>query len=728
MIGEHTIRRASTLACATLLWQLATPGASTAGETPAGGPAPASGDDTSAGERGDDERAPGTRLRLAETLVQADRPFTAASSRVVRGRDLALRPIRRPADILEVAPGLAVVQHAGGGKANQYLLRGFDADHGTDVALTIDGVPVNNPTHAHGQGYADLNFVIPEVVERVEVDKGPYFVEHGDFATAGAVNLVTRRAAAENSATFQAGRFDIFRGLVIGGGELAGADTLLAVEGYGQDGPFENPEDYTRYNLFARAGVERDDRGGDLTFTSYRGSWNASGQIPLRAVRAGTLDRFGSVDPTEGGTSQRHQLYGRAWWRPDADTEARLLAYGAYYDLDLFSNFTFFARDPENGDQIEQKDKRFFGGGEARLAHRLRLGRRGVELAGALGLRGDNIANQLSYTRARRFLSPVTDHNVGQVDAYGWVRADVTWTPWLRTLVGLRLDDLYLDVDNDLQQATDPELRGQGTEHELVVSPKASVVLSPFTESSRLAATQLFVNYGEGFHSNDARGVVRTQDPVDPTAKARGGELGARTRLLDRLDLAAALWLLDLESEIVFVGDEGTTEPSGATRRWGGELEARLHILDWLFLDLDYTRTVARFRFAPDGEDRVPLSPRWTLAGGLAARRDDGLFGSLRVRAISSRPANEDGSLEAAGYTVWDLQLGKTWELPRWRIGDRAVRLTARIDLINLFDRDYREAQFATTSRLPGEAAPVEDIGFTPGYPLTAIGSLTVAF
>jgi len=673
------------------------------------------------------------RVRLPETVVEGARPFTAASSLSVRNRDFMMRPIRRPADILEVAPGLIVIQHAGGGKANQYLLRGFDADHGTDIAIDYDGIPINNVSHAHGQGFADINFVIPETIERVEVDKGPYFVEYGDFATAGAVNLVPRRLPYENSATFQAGRFNIYRGLAMGGGAipgLEGVEGMIAVEGYGQDGPFENPEDMARYSLFSRLAHDAGPWSSDLTFTSYRASWNASGQIPLRAVREGVIDRFGSIDPTEGGTSQRHMLYARTFWRPDAETEARGLVYGMYYDLDLFSNFTFFLRDPVNGDQIEQKDKRWRGGAEAALMRRYQPGGFDLETTGGLGVRGDDIlGNQLNYTKQRGFLSKQTDHGIGVVDTYAYGLADVTWTPWLRTLVGLRFDDIWIDVGNRLEDVAPLDLRGEGTDNDYMFSPKASVVLSPWADSdSALAPTQFFLNYGEGFHSNDARGVVRDVQPVDLITKARGGEIGMRSRFLDRLDLAMSVWLLDLDSEIVFVGDEGTTEPSGATRRIGGELEVRFRILDWLFFDVDYTETRGRFRFEPDDADDIPLAPRWTVSGGLAARREDRWFGSLRCRAISARPANEDGSLTAAGYTVWDLQLGKVWEIPPGWLGGRVTAVRTQIDITNLFDVDYREAQFATTSRLPFETEPVDDIGFTPGYPLTVIGGISVAF
>ena len=666
-------------------------------------------------------------FRLPEVVVEADRPYTAASSHTVRERDFSLRPLRRPADLLEVAPGLIVMQHAGGGKANQYMLRGFDADHGTDVALKLDGVPLNNPSHGHGQGYADVNFLIPEVLRLIEVDKGPYFVEHGDFATAGAVNVVTSRRAPANTTAFQAGRFGIYRGLVMGGGQLGEVDGTIAAEGYGQDGPFESPEDYTRYSLFSRAAYDTGDWTTDLTFLSYRGTWHASGQLPRRAVNDGRLDRFGSVDPTEGGTSQRHQLHARAAWQPDARRDVRLLAYGVYYDLDLFSNFTFFASDPVNGDQIGQKDKRWYGGLEASYAHRATFGALAAEGRAAVGLRGDRIANQLAYTRERAFLQNVVADRVQLLDSYCYLETDVVWTPWLRSVVGLRFDDVYADVD-DRFPSRDPALAGEGSTNDTSVGPKASLVLTPFTDpGSRWRATSVFLNYGEGFHSNDARGAVRDVDPTDLAVKARGGEVGVRTRLFDRLDAALALWLLDLDSELVFVGDEGTTEASGRSRRTGLELEVRYAILDWLFLDADYTHTRARFRDEPDGADFVPLAPEWTVSSGLSVRRDD-WFGSLRVRSISARPANEDDSLTAAGYTIWDLQIGRVWRLsPDW-LGGRVKSLTLELDVQNLFDQDYREAQFATDSRLAGEPVVVSDVSYVPGYPITVIGGIRLEF
>jgi outer membrane receptor protein involved in Fe transport len=661
-------------------------------------------------------------FEMKELSVVGGRPFTAASSLEVRDRDLVLRPIRRPGDLLEVAPGLVVIQHAGGGKANQYTLRGFDADHGTDVAIDFDGVPVNNPTHGHGQGYADVHFVIPELVERVVVDKGPYFVEHGNFATAGAIDFRTRRVVEDSSFTLSIGRFDVYRALAVGGARLGELDVVLAAEGYSQDGPFENEEDHSRYNVFARVGREAGTAHHELTLTSYRGTWNASGQLPLREVRAGRLDRFGTLDPAEGGNSHRHQLYGRSHWTPDPETETELLVYGVAYDLDLFSNFTFFARDPANGDQIGQNDTRWLGGLDARHTRRFDVGGSPTAATAAIGTRADRIRNGLDFTRSRLRLSPRTSHRATVANPFGWLRADTSWNPWLRTVLGLRVDGLVYDVTNRLEQSTAEDLRGEGTESDAVVGPKASIVLTP------LAGWSFFLNYGQGYHANDARGAVRDVDPVDPAAEAIGWEVGLRTRVLERVDVAAAFWVLDLESEIVFVGDEGTTEASGKTRRFGGEVEVRAEILDGLFFDLDLTRAEASFRNQPDDADEVPLAPRWTLAGGLSMRREDGFHGSLRTRGISSRPAVEDGSIRAQGYFVWDLQLGRTFALPLAWTGGALRTIDVRIDLLNLFDREYREAQFATASRLPFEDQAVEEIHFTPGYPITVIGSLTAAF
>lgn len=640
-----------------------------------------------------------------ETVVTSRRPYTAASSSTVRAQDFATRPITDPSDILEVTPGLLTVQHAGGGKATQYFIRGFDADHGTDLALSVDGVPVNAVSHGHGQGYADLHFVIPELIESFQVTKGPYAADQTDFATAGAVNLVSRRVFDRSEAKLGYGAFNTFRALLIAAPPSDGRlDSYVAAELYGSNGPFRVPERTRRLNLAARATLHTGERSDlSLQLQSYTAGWNASGQIPLRAVTAGLMDRFDSVDPTEGGGSSRHAATLQYQQRDDGGGTLKLLAYGVRSDLDLFSNFTFFAADPLLGDQIEQVDGRLMLGGEARYARPFRLGGVRTQLSGGARVRGDGVDTGLFRSVRRERLGSTIDARVLETSAGLWTEADVEWAGWLRTVAGVRADRFTFQVDDRLAAAG-------GKASALLVSPKASAVLSP------LPWLDVYLNLGRGFHSNDARGVVRAVDPVSPLAAATGYELGARAQL-GGLDLAAAAWGLDLDSEVVWVGDEGTTEPRPATRRLGVEVEARYRFNRWLRADVDVTWTRARFLEETGGGTFVPLAPVFTWSGGLSAQHPSGWFGTARVEGLTDRPANEDGSLTAEGFTLVDVEAGYE---------SRSFRAT--LGVRNLFNVPWRQAQFANESRLSWEEDAVADLHFTPGYPLSAMASVSLFF
>jgi outer membrane receptor protein involved in Fe transport len=661
------------------------------------------------------------------TTVTARRPFTAASSSTVRDQDFLLRPHPRPADILQVVPGFYTVQHAGGGKANQYFLRGFDADHGTDVALLVDGVPVNMVSHGHGQGYADLNWIIPELIERVEVRKGTYFAQDGDFATAGAVNLVTRRNFESSQVTLGGGSFNTLRGMFIAAPEVEGWSPVVAGQVYGTNGPFQSPEKLERYSLFTKVTRQLSERSTlSLALTSYGSGWNASGQIPLREVLAGRLDRFATVNPTEGGNSQRHSAY--ATWRTltQDDGEVNVLAYAVQYRLNLYSDFTFFSRDPVNGDMIEQNDRRTMLGFNASYRFRREWG--GIAFDTTLGtqLRTDNIDNGLSYAVARERLDTVVDTNIREGSLGLYAQEDITFTPWLRAVLGLRADAFGFDVDDHLEDLAAPGTKTSGVEQASRLSPKASLVLSP------LPNTDLYVNYGHGFHSNDARGVVRLPEPVTPLTRARGYEVGARTRLFDRLDLAGSVFRLDLDSELVWVGDEGTTEARGATRRQGLEAEARLKVLPWLFADADATLSRATYVQNAGNGDAVALAPTLILAGGVSARHPSGVYGRLGVLHLGDRPATEDRFLVAEGFTRVDVTLGY-----------RSSWYEVNVGVQNLLNTQWREAQFANVSRLPSESScpegtrpagepgafeGCEDLHFTPGAPFNLQASASFFF
>ena len=691
------------------------------------------------------EGAGGPSPATFETRVVAARPLTAASAMTVRDQDLQLRPLARASDILRVVPGLLTVQHAGGGKANQFLLRGFDADHGTDIALSVDGLPVNMVSHAHGQGYSDVNFIIPELIERVDIAKGPYFVEHGDFATAGSVNLQVRRDLPQSLVQLSLDTLLGARGLVVVSPKLGPVRSLLAAEVSHTDGPFLNPENFNKLNILGKLSYDLSPHTVvSLTATSYAGAWAASGQIPARAVDSGELPYFGYVDKAEGGASSRHNVYLQLTHR-DSKQELTALLYYTLYAFKLYSNFTLFARDPEHGDQIEQADDRQLGGLKVSYLRQDRVGWLTLQTGAGVQVRHDSIHNTLYYTQARARLSSVVDHDTRQTSLSAYLKEELGFSRYVRLYGGLRVDAFTFDVSDRLEVLGSGE-RGaasSGVAGALRFSPKASLIVSPLpTGAARVGSLDLFVNFGYGFHSNDARGVVRSVDAVTPLTPALGYEVGARTRLWQRLDLAASLWGLDLDSELVWVGDEGRTEASDATRRLGVEVEGRLRVLDWLFADLDFTANDAKFAQNAGNGGAVALAPRITVSAGLSVKTAQGLRGSLRFTGISARPATEDGFLEASAQYTLDAFVGY-----RWRF------LEASIAVDNLTNARYRSAQFATTSRLASEApttvpppagacpagtraqttdsgnfAGCEDLNFTPGYPINARFTLAAYF
>ncbi len=655
------------------------------------------------------------------TVVSGTRPFTSASSFAVRDREFMIRPHPRPADILQVVPGLYVNQHAGGGKANQYFLRGFDADHGTDVALSVDSVPVNMVSHGHGQGYADLNWIIPELVERVEVYKGPYFAQHGDLATAGAINLVTRSQQDHSSVTLSGGSFESFRGLIVAAPEVDGWSPLIAAQVNTTNGPFLSPERLERFSLFSKITHPISEHVTfSLALTAYASAWNASGQLPLREVQAGRLDRFGTLDPTDGGNSQRHSLYASLRALTSDDGEINVMAYAVLYRLNIYSNFTFFSADPENGDQIEQHDDRVVAGARASYRFFRRAGAFTFDTTFGTQLRIDDIHNALYRTKGRKRLGTKVSADVREGSIGVFLQEEVSYGKWVRLILGARADGFGFDVDDKVDAVN------SGVVQASKFSPKASLVVSVIPQ------TDLYLNFGSGFHSNDARGVTRAVDAASPLARALGAELGARTRLFERVDLAASAFVLDLDSELVWVGDDGSTEARGPTRRLGVEAEARVKLLPWLTADLDVTWARATYVENAGNGNAVALAPTLIIAGGLSARHPSGPYGRVGAIHLADRPATEDGFLVAQGFTRVDAALGFHHK-----------RFDVALGIQNLLNTQWREAQFANVSRLPAETGcpagtraseegggfnGCEDLHFTPGAPVNFEVTASVYF
>lgn len=635
---------------------------------------------------------------------------SSPSQGIVGADELEARPFLRRGELLEVIPGVVITQHSGDGKANQYFLRGFNLDHGTDFSVGVDGMPVNLRTHAHGQGYADLNFIIPELVRQVDYSKGPFFADVGDFSSAGAAEfrLLDRVAHPFASLTFGANNYA--RLAVAGTLDNGGAETTAAVELTHDDGPWILPEHSSRSNLMLRHHWSSQGDDFRLTFLGYRGKWRSSDQIPLRAVQAGSLDRFGNLDPSDGGESSRASLSFEAMLK-GASATTRLNAYAVAYRLDLFSNFTYFLEDPVNGDQFNQLDGRTVFGGSATHTRTFTYEGTNTEITSGVQLRGDEIGDLgIRHTTARRYLSTLRNDDVRELSAGLFVRAETRWSELLRTNTGLRYDGYSFRVASDTAANSGSRLAG-------IASPKAGISLGPWR------GTEFYANAGFGFHSNDARGTTIRVDPsdrktpvdrVDPLVRSRGAEIGVRTSPVPGLVSTVAIWTLDLASELVFVGDAGGTEPSGATRRTGVELANFYRLTPWLAMDADIALTRARYR--DDSQATyVANSISKVLTAGLTAGGSQGGFAALRARYFGSHPLIEDNSVRAPASFSVNARLG--WRTKGWEFA---------VDLLNAFDHSDYDIAYAYTSRLRGEpAGGVDDIHFHPAEPRTMRISLS---
>ncbi len=637
----------------------------------------------------------------------------AASEGRVGQAQLAARPLLRVGEVLETIPGTIVTQHSGSGKANQFFLRGFNLDHGTDFAASVEGVPINLPTHAHGQGYLDLNWLIPELIEGIAFEKGPQNVAAGDFATAGRAEIRLARRLDAGIAKVEGGIDDYYEGLFANSSPLGGGDLLYGVRARYYDGPWTNPEHSALASGVVKYSAGTARSGYSLTALGYHHEWDATDQVARRAVEQGEVARLGTLDPTNGGATGRYTLAG-AWQRAAPAARTRANAYAAYYHLNLFSNFTYFLDNPTDGDQFEQADRRLYTGAD--VAHEWLtqwFGQSSTNTVGA-ALRHDQIFGVgLFNTRSRQRIGTVRDDEVAQTSVGAYLENETRWTDWLRTTLGVRGDAFRFDVASDLDA-------NSGVETAFIASPKLGVALGPWAD------TEYYLNLGLGYHSNDARGTTirfdpgsgEAVDPVDPLVRTRGAEVGARTAVIPGLQAGLALWTIGLESELVFVGDAGGTEPSDASAHVGVEWTTFYEVTDWLDLTLDVALTESRFTEGEPGEDRIENSIGRVVSGGVYAGRATGLFGSLQLRHFGPRPLTADGRIEAAATTLLNLKAAY-----------RFRRVSVALDVLNLTDSKDADVSYFYASRLPGEAAGgVEDVHFHPVIPRTARLSATVRF
>jgi outer membrane cobalamin receptor len=648
-------------------------------------------------------------INLQEVVITPQ--SAAASFHTISKIDLNLHPVRSAQDILRTVPGLFIGQHQGGGKAEQIFLRGFDIDHGTDINVTVDGLPVNMVSHAHGQGYADLHFLIPELTGNVDYGKGPYYTQYGNLGTAGYVSMNTVNSLDKSTVKLEGGQFNTLRGLAMidllsDRQKQKGTNAYVASEFLYSDGPFDAAQHFKRFNIFGKLNTNIG-KANKLTLIGsiLNSGWDASGQIPERAVKSGQIGRFGYIDNTEGGYTNRTNASAKLTSYLSQNTTWENQAFYSNYNFNLHSNFTFYLNDPVNGDQIRQREGRNIFGYHSKLSHETTLGKWNLQSVYGTGFRLDQTrSTELSHTINRNTVQEYMQlGDIRETNAFVYVDESIEKDRW-RFNIGARLDYLNFHYFDKLTTGQSPD------QQKAIVSPKLNIQYTLNTKA------QLYLKTGKGFHSNDARVVVFNRG-YDILPAAYGADLGVLLKPTRNLLVNVAAWYLYLQQEFVYVGDEGVVEPSGKTKRIGIDLSARYQFNNWLFADVNVNLAKPRSMEAQKGENYIPLAPSFTSTGGLNWQFKNGLNGSLRYRHMHDRPANSANSVVAKGYTVTDLSVNYTKK--KYEIG---------LAIENLFNVQWNETQFDTESRLKDEPAPVSEIHFTPGTPFFARMKLAMFF
>ena len=602
----------------------------------------------------------------------------SASEGTVTAKQLAARPLLRPAEVMEAIPGMIVTQHSGDGKANQYFLRGFNLDHGSDFASYVNGVPVNNTTHAHGQGYMDLNFLIPELVGSMRYRKGVYAAEDGDLVVTGSARIDYARTLAAPFLDVSVGEHGYRRSLAAGSKQIGDVNVLGAIELTGNDGPWEQPEGLVKRNAVLRVSSGTAADGYALTAMAYEANWTATEQVPERAITSGEIGRYGTLSPTDGGKTHRYSLTGE-WGRTDDNASLRASAYVVDYGLNLFST----PSGPLDG-QHEQADQRITWGGQASRSTVYDWG--GKETIAGIGVqfRQDRIGRIGLYQTVERQRTSTTREDRVTENSLGlYTDARTQWLPWLRSTVGLRWDALSVE-DTPLGGAFNSSNGGSVSANQ--ASPKLGVVFGPFGK------TEYYANWGNGFHSNDARGAVSRVNASDGTAaeptplivKATGSEIGVRTQPLAGWFSSLTYWRMELASEMVYIGDEGVTEPKGGSRRQGVEWSNYYRNEHGLILDSDVAFSHARFTEASNGGTHVPNAV--PLTASLAATWDQGgtWFGGLRLRYLGAYPLEETGTEKSTAFWTTNLKLGYRY--------DKSLQFT--MDVLNVFNSKANDIEY----------------------------------
>ncbi|MGO9357207.1 MAG: TonB-dependent receptor [Xanthobacteraceae bacterium] len=624
-----------------------------------------------------------------------------ASQICFTGDELNTRPVTRPGEILEAAPGLIVTQHSGEGKANQYFLRGYNLDHGTDMAIWVDDVPINMRTHAHGQGYSDLNWLMPETVNSLDVRKGPYFADEGDFGSAGNLHIGLIDSVPKGVAEITAGSFGYARLFGMDSARLGDGAMLIAGEAGTYNGPWANPDDMRKLNSLVRYTQGTAQDGFSITGMAYSNKWNSTDQVPQRAIASGQIGLYGEEDTTDGGNTSRFGLSARAAGTDDAGSW-KINTFVVKSELDLFNNFTYFLTDPTLGDQFHQHDDRVMTGANASRTLNGSFASRPMQTTFGIQTRYDDINLALTDTYQRSFLSNVRSDKVGEGSVGVYVQNTIDWTNWLKTTLGWR-GDYYAAKVASLFDANN-----SGNTAAAIGSPKFTTVVGPFNK------TELFFGAGMGMHSNDARGVTITEEPTDPAMKlsaspllvrTKGAEFGIRTKVVPGLDSSVSLFLLDQASEIVFNGDAGDTSASLPSRRYGVEWTNRYRPSSWINLDADLALTHARFVGYDSAQaelyaslagypqaqignapgNYIPNAPAMVASAGITIGEKTGWFGALRWRYLASSPLTEDNAFRSPPTSIFNGRVGYRFD-DGWRI---------QLDVLNLLNTKANQITYA---------------------------------
>ena len=647
--------------------------------------------------------AQNTDATLAPVQVQSSRNSVlgdagTASEGVVTQQQLDARTVYRPGELLEAVPGLIVSQHSGEGKANQFYLRGFNLDHGTDLRTTIDGMLVNQRSHSHGQGWTDVNFLIPELTSMLDYRKGPFYAAEGDFSTAGAVNVKYANSLEQGIASFGVGQNGYARTLLANSPKWRDGTVLYALELMHNNGPFTVGDNYRKRNGVLRYSEGNEGNGFNVTLMGYSAKWHATDQIPLRAVQAGTLGRFDSIDQTSGGEASRYSVSG-AWRQSTGNTSSQVNAYLVRSHLDLFSNFTYFLDSAANGDQFAQPDRRTTTGINATHSWSSALLGRSSENTVGVQFQNDNISNGLYNSVARQIISTTRADRIVERSLGLYFDNTTQWTEKFRSVAGVRVDTFSFNV-----KSNNPANSGDASASK--VSPKLNLIFGPWNK------TEFYASNGVGFHSNDARGTTLTQDPktgnaaekVPPLVRSKGLELGVRTEAITGLQSALSVYQLDFDSELIFQGDAGTTRAGRASRRTGFEFSNYYKPYRWLTVDADIAFARARFRNNDPIGNRIPGAVEGVGSVALAVDNLGPYFGAMQLRYFGPRPLLENNSIRSKSTATLNGRIGYKFN----------PKLKLELEGFNLTNRKDSAIDYYYTSQLKGEAAAVSDIHFHP--------------